>query len=247
MTAAFDSTLGSIWRIDCGRLPPAAIEAGLVLVPADERERGRRLQDPARSLQWLGLRVALRSLLAVEIGRERASAPFVTDPSGRPSIAGGPHFSISDCGPLALIAIADGAVGVDLEAVRPVRIADWRRAALEARATALTGGRALPADPDERFIQAWTRLEAIAKATGRGLGRTIGRLESAGRTPSGGAAATSDATESSWPAVRDLEPWRGHRAAIAGGARVLATIGAARELRPGQLAAMTAWIERTSR
>lgn len=246
MTTPVASPHCSIWLVDCDRLADAPVGAGLALVPPDEQARSRRLHDPARSRQWLGLRIALRCLIATSVGLERAAAPFTIDPSGRPSIAGGgTHFSITDCGPLALVAIASEAIGVDLEAVRPVTIAGWRRTALEARAMALASGRALPSDPDARFIQAWARLEAVAKATGLGLGRTIGRLEAAERPVSAGAPATAQdafggAQARAWPAVRDLEPWHGHRAAIAGSARVLSTIGQVRELDPAQLADMIA-------
>src|SRR5207237_9401676 len=62
------------------------------------------------------------------------------------------HFSISDSGDLALVAIARREVGVDLERVR--------RRPVAARAAPL-GTRA--------FFERWTRFEATGKALGTGL------------------------------------------------------------------------------
>lgn len=130
--------------------------------------------------------IALRALLAGYVGLDRARAPFALTRSGKPSLACSPvapgtrlEFSLAHIETTALVAISrSGFVGVDIEAPRPVRISDHRRAMLLDAAARLAADDPLPDGPGEaRFLQAWVRLEALAKATGEGLGALLGRLE----------------------------------------------------------------------
>lgn len=127
-------------------------------------------------------RAALRILLAGHIGVAAARRPFDISPRGKPSLRGDIRprieFSLAHCETVALIAMSsDGAIGVDLEAPRSVRIASQRRASLIAAATVLCPDTPLPDGPgDAGFLQAWTRLEALAKATGEGIGALLERL-----------------------------------------------------------------------
>ena len=160
------------------RLIPSAIEA-----PTHADDRRKRVA-----------RLALRTILATEVGLERARQPFVFGPAGKPALqpAPGPgafrqvSFSIAHSEHLALIALADGdPVGVDIEGSRQVRISADRRRLLEAAAQRLAPERALPdGPPDRRFLQSWVRLEALAKATGEGISALFGRLDLRGRLAS---------------------------------------------------------------
>jgi 4'-phosphopantetheinyl transferase len=80
---------------------------------------------------------------------------------------------------VALIAVCrEGAIGVDIEYERPVAMAPDRRAAIEAAAQALSR-QALPDGPAEnaRFLQAWTRIEALGKYSGEGVGAVLEAIE----------------------------------------------------------------------
>jgi 4'-phosphopantetheinyl transferase len=79
---------------------------------------------------------------------------------------------------LALITLGDhGPLGVDIERTRDVRMPDQRRAPIEREAVALAAGAPLGgSDPDTRFLNAWVRIEAAAKAQGHGVGPLLERL-----------------------------------------------------------------------
>ena len=117
--------------------------------------------------------IALRVLIERAFGPEWRRVPYHISPEGKPSLpdaAGG--FSLSHIPGWALIALAaTGPVGVDLERRRPISLSPVRREQLEWAAAALVPQRALPVDAEARFLQAWVRLEAVAKAGGMGLGR----------------------------------------------------------------------------
>jgi 4'-phosphopantetheinyl transferase len=97
-------------------------------------------------------------------------------PHGKPVVAGGPEFSVAHSGDLIAVAVARDPVGVDVEQLdgRARPLGDGgdpealaRLVLAEPERAALAG-----ADPSARaraFLVAWTRKEAVAKATGDGL------------------------------------------------------------------------------
>jgi 4'-phosphopantetheinyl transferase len=161
-------------------------------------------------------RAALRLLLAAHCGLDLARQPFRIAPAGKPSLpvpAGRERveFSLAHSEGLALVGLSwAGAIGVDIEAFRAVGISAQRREMLEDAASALAPGSPLPAGPpDARFVRAWVRLEAMAKATGEGISALLGRLGVRGRQP--GAADTTV----TGPLVADIALDVGAAAAIA--------------------------------
>ena len=193
---------------------PFAAEPGTARMPAATPI----LEDKALA------RLALRQSLARIVGPDRASRPFAVRPGGKPALAASPYpsaptpaFSLSHAGHAVLIAIAPAEpIGVDLETIRPLRLSDHRRVLLEQAALALVPGSPLPdASADQRFIQAWVRLEAFAKATGEGIGHLLGRIREGAWPPL--EPASPDGTRLS---VRDLPPVHVggvlHLAALAG-------------------------------
>jgi 4'-phosphopantetheinyl transferase len=137
---------------------------GLVaLLDAHERarlERFRRAVDAARYL-------AAHALTRIVLGRclDRAPAELEFDrtcrcgePHGKPTLAGGPGFSFTHAGRVVGVAVhAGGPVGLDVEPVRALPDLDGMARHVGA-----------PAEPTA-FFRAWTRKEALLKATGGGL------------------------------------------------------------------------------
>lgn len=185
------------------------------LVSPDERERARRFRSGRDGERFIVRRGVLRTLLGFYLNAEPASIRFSYDDHNKPSLAGqsrgdGLHFNISHSEELALFAFCRGGnIGVDVESVRDIRD-------MEAVA-----GRIL--SPEEKadfqvlnkrqqratFYRYWTRKEALVKATGDGLSRTLHEVTA---TPSAGDTVLLDG--SSWY-VYDLKVNRGYRAAFA--------------------------------
>jgi 4'-phosphopantetheinyl transferase len=124
---------------------------------------------------WRAARIATRIALERWAGPAFRRVPFAIAPDGRPHMPyGKPVFSLSHCEGAALIAIApSGPIGADIEAARPLKVSDARRDRITASAAALSPLQNFPEDPAARFLQAWVRLEALAKANGTGIGRTL--------------------------------------------------------------------------
>lgn len=178
----------------------AAPPEDLRLLAADERARAARLRSGAAG--WVAARAALRRVLGAHLGLEPERLRFTAGPNGKPALA--PHagedlrFSLSHSGAVALVAVRIGhEVGVDVEELRDDvdfgAVVRETFPASERRSFAAGAG----AVSREAFFRAWTRREALAKATGRGL------------------VAAPGADEALRFAVRDLDGVPGCAAAIA--------------------------------
>ncbi len=190
-TAPQDDARRALGRLEVLFVDLAA--ATLVLEHA-ERETPRLSDDDHARLEtfaarhtdqraWRAARIATRIALERWAGPSFRRVPFAMASDGRPHMPAGwppnmppsaPVFSLSHCDGGALIAIADsGPLGADIEAARPLKVSAARADRITAAAAALSPLQELPDDPSARFLQAWVRLEALAKANGLGIGRTL--------------------------------------------------------------------------
>lgn len=179
MTAAVE-----VWSLDlaAGSAGLFAIEAEAGLLSDEDRTRVAAMADRAQANDRLAVVIALRILLAGLIGKDAASAAFEIGHRGKPSLPGSRlGFSFSHSDRLALIAVATSAVGIDVERPRAVRLDEARRLRIERAAETMAPGRPLPRDSGQRrFLQAWTRLEALSKADGRGIGWMLAEIGAVG-------------------------------------------------------------------
>lgn len=214
-----------IWCIDLtgARAALLALEARVPRLSVEEYRRAEVLSDASTREEWLAAHIALRLLIERTCGKQWRQVAFTHDDRGKPRLEGVPvEFSLSHARGLALIAIArDGIIGVDVERTRTVRIDPARRQRI-CEAGAAMSPAMLPAPEDERFLQAWVRLEALAKAEGCGIGRMLTRLGILGagaRVPAELSAtrATAEAVLDQSPAsvVRDLVLGEGVFGAVA--------------------------------
>lgn len=183
-----------LWCVDLAAAAPALaqMERRVARLSPDDVETARTMTDPAAAGDWLTARAGLRLLLERAAGPDFRGAPFKRTPHGKPRLEGAPvAFSLSHVKGLALIGLARaGAIGVDIERTRPVRVAPERRGRIEAAGAALNTGTPLPFAGEARFLQAWVRLESFAKADGGGIGPLLTRL---GLIGGGGGEASDDA------------------------------------------------------
>lgn len=130
-----------IWRAcldDPGWPGPAEL-------PAEERERAEQFLREEVARRWVASRWALRRVLGSYLDEEPAGVRLEIGEYGKPRLAGGggPQFNLSHSEGLALVAVAELEVGVDVERIRPKRPAD--------------------------FYVEWARREARLKCLGIGL------------------------------------------------------------------------------
>lgn len=197
-------------------------------VSAEERRRAATLRHPADRNAYLGAHGLLRTLLANVLSLPssalafgRRPCPQCGGPGGRPYLLGGHRveFSLSHVRGMALVALSERAVGVDV-----IRLADQVTVTAEERAR--TNGpdprpgltRAL--HPSERaevsrlaswqkeraLLRCWARKEAVLKAAGTGIAHGVA-------WPPVGTGRIPLRTDSAL--VEDLNPGSGFLAAVA--------------------------------
>ncbi len=175
------------------------------------------VRDRSEADRWRRAHIALRIALERHAGAVVRCAPYAVAPGGRPQLSNmesaehAPYFSLSHSGGYALIAISHaGPIGVDLETGRALSVSAERRSRIEAAAARLALDAPLASSPDDRFMQAWVRLEAVAKATGLGIGRILTEAGVVG----GGTDARVVGAASEGAPVRDLSLAGGCFAAV---------------------------------
>jgi len=161
-----------VWRCWLD-LPPDTLQPLAASLSPDEQQRAERFRFDRDRNRFIAGRGWLRSLLARYLQVTPSSICFDYLPHGKPILASGGdlHFNLSHSHNLALCAIADQQpVGIDLEYLRPVAVADlaqrFFRPGEWATLATLDG-----IEQQRTFFRYWTCKEAYLKACGDGLGK----------------------------------------------------------------------------
>ncbi|MBW4458871.1 MAG: 4'-phosphopantetheinyl transferase superfamily protein [Nodosilinea sp. WJT8-NPBG4] len=163
------------------------------LSPAEQAQL-QRLHRPVVQSQFLASRGCLRHLLSRYTGQAPAALTFVYGPKGKPELSPDassagviPRFNLSHSEQRLLVAISTAAdvraIGVDIEALRPVKCLPGlcHRYLTAAEAETVL---ALPnPQADHRFLRYWTGKEACLKSLGIGIADSMQALELHLETP----------------------------------------------------------------
>lgn len=157
-----------LWSLDRPAEEVAALSAPL---SEAERQRAARFVKPEDGAHFAVARGRLRQILAGYSGTAPDDLTFVTTGRGKPVLTDGPAFNLSHSGSWAALAVApetpDLQLGVDIEAIRKINPGVATRSFSAAEQDDMR--RLLPASWMRGFFNAWTRKEAVIKATGHGL------------------------------------------------------------------------------
>ena len=174
-----------LWVADMRTVPLADdYERVLRALPAEDADRARRfvkrddavrcavgallLARMAAGALGSGETPALARMAAGALGSGAGETPAIARTEyGKPYVVGHPEvqLSLAHSGSIVACALADEPVGVDVEEVRPVNLADFDSWLTEREKRSI----AAAADPVLEFYRVWTAREAFAKRDGRGL------------------------------------------------------------------------------
>ena len=168
-----------VWRVALDAA--GGSEHLFALLSPDERDRAARFHAESDRRRFVVARGVLRELLGRYCAAPPAALRFAAGQHGKPHLvepASSPHFNLSHSAELALLAVATGPVGVDLE---------WQDATLDHRELArhcfsVTEQQALasaagPEGVSRAFFAGWCRKEAYIKATGHGVMRGLDHFD----------------------------------------------------------------------
>lgn len=131
----------------------------------------RRTEDKLRSLCADHL---AREMLAAATGLTPRDLIFERDAHGKPFAKNcALHFNLTHSGDFAACAIHDRPVGIDMEAIRPVRAALSEKVCADAELSWVMPDGAFD---NERFLRLWTAKEAFLKCTGEGIASDLRKI-----------------------------------------------------------------------
>jgi 4'-phosphopantetheinyl transferase len=155
--------------------PPEAVRALSQRLCGEEQARAARLRFDRDRRRFVVARARLRELLGERLGAAPESIAFAYGANGKPALAGrfaasGWRFNLSRREELAVYAFSRvGELGVDVEAIGPVREGPAIAAHLFTHRERQTYVALAPHERALGFLRVWTRKEALAKALGDGL------------------------------------------------------------------------------
>ena len=163
-------------RLDAGADETRSLESCL---SSAERARAAKFKFERDRRRFIVARARLREELAARLGVSARQVEFAYGDNGKPRLANQAlQFSVSHCDDVALFAFSpDAEVGVDIEAIRPVREAD--AIAVQFFSPLEHAGYAALAPRDRLlgFFRVWTRKEAYVKALGVGFSMALERFD----------------------------------------------------------------------
>lgn len=188
----------------------------LALLDAQERDRLPRFRQAADRARYLAAHALTRLVLGTLVDRDPAALVFdrtcgCGEQHGKPTLPGGPPFSLTHGGALVGVVAwpGGGPLGLDVERVREMTD-------LAGMVEHVSSPAELAADPylgPEAFFAAWTRKEALLKATGTGIAAPMNAITLG---PDGVREWTGDTAPDGPVWLRELRPEPGYRAAVAG-------------------------------
>ena len=149
------------------------------LLSVEERERAARFLAATDGAEYIAGRGRMREILATYAALPPQALQFAYGAAGKPVLVGDgvkPQFNLShSAGWAALAVTARHPIGIDIEAVRPIKeeIAERFFSAGEALAIYELPG----SEQTAAFFRCWTRKEAFVKAVGDGLSYPLAAFE----------------------------------------------------------------------
>jgi 4'-phosphopantetheinyl transferase len=215
-----------IWQTPLDAVTAAEIQRLAKVLSPSERRRAARFHFERDRNHYVACRGLLRELLASALKRPAATLALEYGPHGKPEIAAGadgrrPRFNLSHSEGWVMFAFAwDREVGIDLESGTRLDPDENNLAALARRILSereLAVWQRLPNAGLRRvaFLRAWTRKEAFAKATGKGVLEQWERIELVldAEAPNPSLVVRAQTGERSW-VVHDLAAPSGFAAAL---------------------------------
>ena len=218
----FGSDEVHVWAVSLD-IASGALETLAATLSPDEKERAGKFKFEKHRNRFIAGRGVLREILGEYLQTEPASLPFSCSPNGKPTLAAEftdmrIHFNLAHSEDLALVAVTRiGAIGVDVECTRPIKEMDELVARFFSAHETELFGKVRPDEKPAAFFNLWTRKEALLKATGEGITRSLSLVE-VGFLPGEPAcllAIAGDASKASQWTLRELSPGPGFIGAFA--------------------------------
>jgi 4'-phosphopantetheinyl transferase len=163
--------------------PPDLLQKFSDTLTPEEKERANRFKFDKHRNRFIAGRGTLRAILAQSLSANASRLRFNYLENGKPVLAdefanSGIHFNLAHTEDLALVAVTRiGLLGVDVECVRPIKNVDELVARFFSPRENQLFQKVSEAEKPAAFFNLWTRKEALLKATGEGITRSLSLVE----------------------------------------------------------------------
>lgn len=151
-----------VYWLDCRKVDPAKERVRRLMSPR-RREKIAAIRDENGRRQSAAAELALVLALAQERGGQVRMVKWETLPGGKPVLDDGLYVSLAHSGDMAVCAVFERDVGVDVEAPRDVPAAMRRKVYSSAEQER----------PDRMLRWTWVAKESYLKMTGEGISRAM--------------------------------------------------------------------------
>jgi len=171
-----------VWAVPLD-LDDAAIARFAPMLSSDERERAARFKFEVHRKRFIAARGWMREILSRCLRVAPEKIGFDYSPNGKPALARACgdskiHFNLAHSRDLALFALTRiGPLGVDVEQIREVKDMEHLVARFFSKRETELFRTVAEQDRPRAFFNLWTRKEAMLKATGEGITRSLDRVE----------------------------------------------------------------------
>jgi 4'-phosphopantetheinyl transferase len=148
-----------------------------------EKERAGKFRFDLHRNRFIAGRGLLRTILGRYLQTSPSKVGFAYSPESKPALdpkfdGAGLHFNLADTEDLMLLAVTRiGPVGIDVESVQPIKeMGDLVAVFFSQRENELFQ-KLPPSSQPTAFFNLWTRKEALLKATGEGITRSLNLVE----------------------------------------------------------------------
>lgn len=211
-----------LWTVPL-HIAPAKLEQLALVLSADEQERARKFRFDRHRHRFIAGRAALRTILSRYLESNPAAIQFTYAAQGKPALTStgqeaNLHFNLGHSEDLALLGITRiGNIGVDIERIRVVKDADDLVARFFSQREREQFQKLSADEKPGAFFNLWTRKEAMLKATGEGITRSLHLIEVSfgSDEPAQVLAINGDKDEAAAWTLRNLTPAPGFVGAMA--------------------------------
>lgn len=171
-----------VWAVSLG-VTASALEALAASLSSDEMGRAGKFKFEKHRNRFIAGRGVLREILGEYLQAKAVTLRFDCSANGKPALAAefasaGVHFNLAHSEDMALVAVTRvGPIGVDIECIRPVNEMDELVARFFSARETVLFQRLRPDEKAAAFFNLWTRKEALLKATGEGITRSLSLVE----------------------------------------------------------------------
>lgn len=156
-----------IYHYDISGMSDEEIEKMYLGSDKNRKEKADKLKKDEKKKLSIAAGDLVRSVISKKFNIDKKDVRFRVEKGGKPHIEGiDVNFSISHSGTIALCAIADSPVGIDIEKIRDMDLSVAKKHFAPDEQDYVFEKMSLSR---QRFFEVWTRKEAYVKMLGRGI------------------------------------------------------------------------------